>query len=61
MKLLNLRDVRLNKDNAPLRVNPGCEPVKHHIIDILLKAIRALKRGQGVDIHYGVDALVLIL
>ena len=61
MKFRNLRDMGLNNEDALLGVNACCQPVKHHFVDILLESIGIFQRGEGVDIHYAVNAIVFLL
>src|SRR3989304_7423740 len=61
MELHYLRHMRLNEDNALLRVNAGRQPVQHHFINILPKGFRAFQSGESMNIHHAVDAVIFIL
>ena len=59
----HLRYVGLDEDDALLRIDACGQPVEHHLMDVgpdLLCGL-ALHVREGVDVHGGVDAVVLPL
>jgi len=53
--------MRLDKKDTPLRVEPRCQPIEHHLMDVCLQLLGDFKCGQGVDIDDAVDTLVVLL
>ena len=57
-----LRHVRLDEQRAALGIEPGGEPVEHHLEGILLHAARVgVVGGQRVPVGDEEEALVVVL
>jgi hypothetical protein len=61
VELRHLGDVRLDEEDALLRIEAGREPVQHHLMGILPEQVGILQRRQGMDVHDAVDAVVVAL
>jgi hypothetical protein len=61
MELHYLRNVRLNEDDAFLRVNAGRQPVKHHFVNIFPQGFSVFQSGESMNIHDAIDAVIFIL
>jgi hypothetical protein len=61
MELQDFRDMRLDKQDTLPRVKTGRQPVKCHLVNVLLQSTGILQGSQGMNINYTIDALVLVL
>ena len=60
-KLGYLGHMGLDKEDAFVGIEPRRQPVEYHIAGIRFEHVGILQGGQGMDIHYAVDALVVLL
>jgi hypothetical protein len=52
----------LQEDGAAVRIQPGCQPVGHHLIDVLAHDLAAfVVRGQRMPVGDEVEAVVVVL
>ena len=61
MEFHYLGDMGLDKDDAFPRVHAGCQPVEHHLTDVVLYFAGIGEGGEGVDVNRAVDTVVLLL
>ena len=53
--------MRLDKEDALLRVETGSQPVKYHFADVSLQFPGVFQRGQGMNINYALDTVIFVL
>ena len=57
----NLGHVGLDKEDTPVGIKPSRQPVKYHLVDILLQCPGILQRGQSVNINDTINAVIFFL
>ncbi len=61
MQFRHLWDMRLDKHDRFFRADSHCQPVQCHLIGVLGQFLGGFQRGEGVQVHDAVDAIIILL